>query len=42
MAPAGMTREAIAGRLGMSERSVYRVLATRAKLSTIRDQFASR
>ena len=27
MAQAGMTREAIAGKLGMSERSVYRVLA---------------
>ena len=27
MAKAGMTREAIAGKLGMSERSVYRVLA---------------
>ena len=29
MAAAGMTREAIAGRQGMSERSVYGVLATR-------------
>jgi DNA invertase Pin-like site-specific DNA recombinase len=28
MAKAGMTREAIAGKLGMSERSVYRVLST--------------
>jgi DNA invertase Pin-like site-specific DNA recombinase len=28
MAAAGMTREVIAGKLGMSERSVYRVLAT--------------
>ena len=28
MAQAGMTREAIAGKLGMSERSVYRVLST--------------
>jgi DNA invertase Pin-like site-specific DNA recombinase len=28
MAKAGMTREAIAGKLGMSERSVYRVLAS--------------
>ena len=28
MAAAGMTREAIAGKLGMSERSVYRVLAS--------------
>ena len=27
MAEAGMTREAIAGKLGMCERSVYRVLA---------------
>jgi DNA invertase Pin-like site-specific DNA recombinase len=28
MAAAGMTRQVIAGKLGMSERSVYRVLAT--------------
>ena len=28
LAGAGMTREAIAGKLGMSERSVYRVLAS--------------
>jgi DNA invertase Pin-like site-specific DNA recombinase len=28
LAKAGMTREAIAGKLGMSERSVYRVLST--------------
>jgi Resolvase, N terminal domain len=39
MAAAGMTRQVIAGKLGMSERSVYRVLATwtshNVQLSTV-------